>query len=106
MALVDYCDQLAAGRGYETLSVIGASGAAYIDDQQNAQLLYSGGKPQAIRAGEGMRPLANLLQAFVDGLSAGHDFSTSVNAWRRALVLLDAVQRSLAAGQAIAMEGS
>lgn len=106
MALVDYCDQLRAGCAYETLSVIGASGAAYIDEQQNAQLLYSGGQPQAIRADEGVRPLANLLQVFVDGLAAGRDFSTSVNAWRQALVLLDAVQRSLAAEQAIAMEGS
>lgn len=105
MALVDFCDRLPAGDGYQTLSLICASGAAYVDDQQNVQLLFRGGQPQAIRADEGVRPLVNLVQAFVDGLAAGRDFSDSIADWRRALSLASAAEKSLESGQPVTMEG-
>lgn len=106
MALVDYCDRLPAGEGYQTLSLICESGAAYIDDQQNAQFQYSGGPAQAIRAEEGVRPLVNLVQSFVDGLAESRDFSGSIAAWRRALRIATAVSKSLESGQPVMLEGN
>lgn len=104
MALVDYGDQLPAGDGYQFLSVIAAHGAAYLDDQQNGQLHYRGGQPQSVQAGEGVPPLANLVQAFIDALAAGRDLSAGVNAWKNALAVLDAAGRSLETGQSVALE--
>lgn len=105
MALIDYSDRLPPGDGYQSLSVIGSAGAAYADDHQNTQLLYRGGRPQAIRADERVKQLATLLQAFVDDLQAGRDMSASVTAWRNVLTVADAVRRSLESRQAVPMEG-
>jgi hypothetical protein len=37
------------------------------------QLVYRGGRPQAVRTDEGTRPLAAMVQEFVDGLHTGGD---------------------------------
>ena len=104
MALVDYADRLLPGDGYQSLSVIGSAGAAYADDHQNMQLVYRGGRPQAVRADERSQSLAALMQDFVDGLSDSRDFSVSVAVWRSVLTVADAVQGSLASRQAIVVE--
>ncbi len=105
MALIDYTNRLSPGDGYQSLSVIGSAGAAYADDHQNTQLVYRGGRPLAVRADEGVKQLAALLQEFVDDLQAGRDMSESVVAWRNVLTVADAVRRSLESRQAIPMEG-
>ena len=105
MALIDSADRLPPGEGYQSLSVIGSAGAAYADDHQNMQLVYRGGRPQAVRADEQSQPLTALTQDFADGLNASRDFSVSVAAWRSVLTVADAVQRSLASRQAIPREG-
>jgi predicted dehydrogenase len=102
MALLDHAC-LPPGDGYQSLSVIGAAGAAYADDHQNVQLVYRGGRPEAIRTEEGVVALAALVQDFVDALRAGRDMPAS--AWRDVLRVRDAVGRSLASRQAIALEG-
>jgi predicted dehydrogenase len=105
MALIDYTDRLPPGDGYQSLSVIGSAGAAYADDHQNTQLLYRGGRPLAVRADDGVKQLAALLQEFVDDLQTGRDLSASVTAWRDVLTVADAVRRSLESRQAIPLEG-
>ena len=106
MGLIDYADRLPSGDGYRSLSVIGSAGAAYADDQQNMQLVYRGGRPQGTRTTEDLLPLAALVQEFVDALQAGRDLSASMATWWGVLAVAAAVQQSLAARQAVSLEGA
>jgi predicted dehydrogenase len=105
MALIDYADHLPPGDGYRSLTVIGSSGAAYADDHQNAQLVYRGGHPQALGVDEGGREHLALVQAFVDGIDQGHDFTASVSAWRTATAGADAARESIASRRAVPLGG-
>ena len=105
MALIDTTDRLPPGDGYSSLSVIGSSGAAYVDDQQNMQLIYRGGVPQALRTSEGAKQSALLIQTFIDALHVGRDLSATVTSWQKTLSVAAAVRQSVAARQAIPMEG-
>ena len=42
MAVLDFSDRLPAGQGYDSLSLIGSSGAAYSDDHHNTHLPLNG----------------------------------------------------------------
>ena len=95
MALIDYANQLPEGDGYQSLSVIGSSGAAYADDHQNMQLVFRGGRPLAVRAEETGRRHDALIQEFVDGLQAGGDVSSAVADWQQVVDLANAVTRSI-----------
>ena len=95
MALIDYCSRMPAGPGYQSLSVIGASGAAYADDHQNMQLLYQPGGPKAVRGSEAVRQYTALVQDFIDAVAAGRDLSGSVAAWRNVYAVAGAVRASL-----------
>jgi predicted dehydrogenase len=105
MALMDYSDRLPVGDGYESLSVIGTAGAAYADDHQNMQLIYRGGRPQAVRTDESARQLAAIVQEFVDALGAGRDLTPTVAAWQTVLGVVAAVRRSIESRQAVLLEG-
>jgi predicted dehydrogenase len=105
MALIDWCDQLPPGEGYCSLSVIGSSGTASLDDHINSQLVFQGGRPHAARTGEGDAYLAGLVQEFVDALRADQMPPGSVPAWRRVLAVVAAVGQALASGQAVRLEG-
>src|SRR5207302_1941129 len=102
MALIDYTDLLPPGDGYQSLSVIAASGAAYADDHQNMQLVYRGGAPQAVRPDETTRQRTAILQDFVDAMSA--DRALWSDHWHDIFFLGDTVQQSLAAQKAVALE--
>lgn len=106
MALIDYDGRLPEGDGYSSLSVIAASGAAYADDHQNMQLLYRGGRAQAVRTEEGTRQHVAMIQAFVDGLHAGRDFSEDETAWRQIFAVADAVKNSTTTRMAVGLVGS
>lgn len=101
MALLDYASTLPPGDGYSSLSVIAASGAAYADDHQNAQLLFRGGRPQALRSEECAGQLAAIAQEFVDSLRAGRDFPASN--WKVVFAVTRAAEESLASGRAVAL---
>jgi predicted dehydrogenase len=104
-ALLDFDGRLPVGDGYQSLSVIAQSGAAYADDHQNAQLLYRGGQPRAVRTEERAGQLAAVAQEFVDTLRAVGDLTTaSASQWRNAFAAADAVAKSLASGQVVALE--
>jgi len=68
MAVLDFSNRLPAGQGYDSLSLIGSSGAAYSDDHHNTHLLFTGGHPAALidDCGEG---LAQELQGFVEAVA-------------------------------------
>jgi predicted dehydrogenase len=105
MALLDIAQFLPPGDGYQSLSIIAANGAAYADDHQNMQLLFRGERPQAVRTEERTGQLAAVAQEFVDGLRSGRDLTApSIAAWRDAYAVFDAINRSIASGQAIELE--
>ena len=68
MALIDYSQTLPGGDSYFSLSLIGSTGAAYADDHHNMQLLYGGGHPSALEAGEGDTHLLVQLQEFISSI--------------------------------------
>ncbi len=105
MALIDYTNRLLPGDSYHSLSVIGFSGAAYAEDDQNMQLAFRGGEAKALHSsGQPILAWTATVQEFVDALANGHDLAHSVTEWRQVFALADAVNRSLASHQAIAGE--
>jgi hypothetical protein len=105
-ALLDFDGRIPAGDGYQSLSVIAASGAAYADDHQNAQLLYRGGQPRAVRTEERAGQFAAIAQEFVDALRDVRDLTTASSLqWRNTFALADAVAESLATGKVVKPEG-
>lgn len=95
MALIDYSNQLPDGDGYQSLSVIGSSGAAYADDHHNMQLVFRGGRPQAVRADETGRQHSVAVQKHVDSLQAGHDSATAVAEWQNVLQVAASVKAAM-----------
>ena len=103
MALCDIAVGLPLGDGYYSLLLVGSTGAAYIDDQHNLQLVYRGGRPEAFVNDQ--RQL---------GVRAQFDeFGTAINEQRKpasagataviALQIAEAVQASINAGQTVRM---
>jgi predicted dehydrogenase len=105
MAIIDCATSLAKGDDYYSLSVIGASGAAYADDHHNVQLLYGGGHPQAVRTSQGDKALLATLQEFIDAAAHKRPPRCGAAEWKRAQRLIEAVDQSLSSGQAVALTG-
>jgi predicted dehydrogenase len=101
MALIDYDNRLPAGDPYHALSVIGTTGAAYADDQENMQLLYRGGRSQALRAEEDRQVYRDLIQSFADSLRAKQDLSEQAVPWQQVVAVAEAIGESLATGKAV-----
>lgn len=99
MAVIDYDDRLPAGAGYRSLSVIGSSGSAQIDDQANVQLVYGGGLPQGVAVGEGIRHFATLVDDFAAAVETkrdtGRDTVADVETWRTVIAAAAAAEKSL-----------
>lgn len=105
MALIDVDGRSPEGEGYQSLSVIGSSGAAYADDHQNMQLLYRGGHPQAVKTEEGTKQTVGMLQAFVEAIRSGRDSSENGAAWSNGDAVLKAVKESIRTRQAVPFGG-
>jgi predicted dehydrogenase len=104
MALLDFDNRLPRGDGYQSLSVIALSGAAYADDHQNTQLVFRGGHPEAVQTEERAGQLAAIAQEFVDALRTGRDLMTeNAASWRAVFAVAAAVEQSLATGRSVAM---
>ena len=99
MALIDYSNRLPAGDGYQSLSVIGSSGAAYSDDHQNMQLVFRGGQAQAVRADETGRRHAAAVQERINSLQAGHDVATCVAEWQNVVKVAESVRQAISTGE-------
>ena len=104
MAVLDFSDRLPAGQGYDSLSLIGSSGAAYSDDHHNTHLLFAGGNPAALidDCGEG---LVHEVQGFVEAV-AGEETS-EINSEDLLAVhrVLEAIGRSSASAQVLHQRG-
>jgi predicted dehydrogenase len=105
MALLDYDDGTPRGAGYQALTVVGAAGAAYADDHQNAQLLFRDGRALAVRTGEGLRQILSLAQEWIDGLGTGTDPTAGLASWRKVFAVVEAIRQALATHRAVPLEG-
>ena len=94
MAVLDFSDRLPAGRGYDSLSLIGSSGAAYSDDHHNTHLLFAGGNPAALIDDCGDGRLAE-VQAFVDAIAGETLPPTDGEAVLAVHRVLEAIGRSI-----------
>jgi predicted dehydrogenase len=104
MALIDFADQPPGRESYQSLSVIGSSGAAYADDHQNMQLLYSrAGPPQALQVNERRAALVALVQSFVTDLLEQKTESIDGASWMRVLEIARAARGSVASRQAVGL---
>jgi predicted dehydrogenase len=103
MALLDFAQRPPAHDSYQSLSVIGSSGAAYADDHQNMQLSYGGaGPPQAHRVSEQTTALVTLVQWFVTDLLQRETKPVDGGSpWTRVLEIAGAVRHSIESRQAV-----
>jgi hypothetical protein len=111
MATIDYDDRLPAGdhaaaASHRFLSVIGSSGAAQADDHRNSQLLYVGGAPRALKADEGVRHLATLVDDFAAAADEAKEFADGTAPWGDVARTVDAVLRSLKSRDVAVVEGN
>jgi predicted dehydrogenase len=98
MALVDVATTLPGGEDYYSLSLIGGDGSVYADDHHNMHLLYAGGQPEAVRGGEGVAGLVNLLAEFSAAVAEGRAANPGPDAVVDALRVAEAAERSIEAG--------
>lgn len=106
MALIDCTTALPDGDGYDSLSVIASTGAAYADDHHNRQLVFQGGMPNAVSTPEDDLTLLAILQEFIDAAKAGQPPSCGAAEWKRARALHAAIEQSLSTRQPIALGGA
>jgi predicted dehydrogenase len=104
MALIDLVRSFPAGDSYYSLSLIGASGAAYADDHANMQLLFRDNATRAVRSDEGVMALTALAQDFIDAIRTGRDLSASLQEWYNVLAVGEAIGRSMATQQPASLQ--
>lgn len=97
MALVDVASTLPDGDDYYSLSLIGGDGSIYVDDHHNMHLLYTGNQAQAIRGGEGVAGLVNLLDEFSAAVSGDQAAVPGPAEAILALRVAEAAERSIEA---------
>lgn len=105
MALLDYSTAVPYGTGYFSLSLIGAKGAAYVDDHHDSHLMFRGGKPTALTAEHGISHVVLQLQEFADAIEQHRAAAVTGEDARAAVEVAEAVMSSLASGQVAHRKG-
>lgn len=101
MALLDFSAAHPEGKGYDSLSLIGSTGAAYADDHHNTHLLFKGGDPAALISDQGYGHLALELQGFVDAIKGKTEPPVGSKDCLAVHRVIEAIGRSLHAKQVI-----
>jgi len=101
MALLDFSSLLPSDSTYNSLSLIGSMGAAYLDDHHNAHLLYRNAKPLALISERGHMGLLQELQTFVDAVQASSNGPSVANSLVSVHRVMEAVAQSLQLGTAL-----
>lgn len=104
MALASFAS---SNETHPSLSLIGSSGAAYADEQANKQILVHRDFPQdTVRKMPDTGPQwPGVIQHFLDAIAEKRDLSASIDSWRQVMALSEAIERSIALGQAVELEG-
>lgn len=105
MSIVDVVSSLPDGDSYESVSMIGSTGAAYADDHHNRNLLFAGGIPSAIITGQGEFQLLRQLLEFASSIEEERDPTVSGEDGIRALRVAEAARNSAASGNALKAAG-
>jgi len=103
MALIDYAT-LPSGRGYDSVCLVGATGAAYADDHHNSHLLFTGGDPQAWISDSG-NGLTKEVEMFVDCMEGNAVPPLGCEDILRVHRVLGAVQEALETGGVMRQRG-
>ncbi len=99
MATLDLVRTLPEDEHYFAMHLIGSSGAAYVEDANNAQLEFVVGQPAFRIAEETLVGQACLVQAFADHVTEKRPFPSEN--WADLFAVQDAIQTSLEQRQAV-----
>lgn len=105
MALIDISHGLPPGDGYRSLALIGSLGAAHADDHHNAQLLYGGGRAQAVLTEPDESVPALVLSEFAAAVGEGREPAVSGEDGSAVLRVAEAAVASWSAGAAFRLSG-
>ncbi len=105
MAVIDYTTTLPAGDTYASVEAIGSTGAAYADDHHNMHLLYGGGRPSGVKAGQGREHLVAQLEEFAQAIEGGREPAISGADGRAAIQVATAATESMRSGRAARLTG-
>ena len=105
MALIDCANAPAAGGDYLSVSLIGASGAAYADDHHNRNLLFTDGAPRGVAPGEESAAYLAQLQELIAAVGERRPPSVTGDDGVRALQLAEAASVSVQQRQAVRRSG-
>ena len=105
MALIDLARTLPAGDGYRSLALIGSLGAAHADDHHNFQLLYGGGRAQAVLTEPDESPAELVLAEFAAAVADRRDPSVAGEDGTAVLRVAGAAASSWAAEAAFSRAG-
>ena len=99
MAICGIATALPLGSGYYSLALIGSLGAAYADDHHNVQLVYRGGRPQAVVSDQRAAAVRAQLDEFASAVADGRAPSVSGADAVAALQVAEAAAASGASGR-------
>jgi len=105
MALISLAESLPDGESYDSLSLVGSTGAAYADDHYQTHLLYRGGTPAALKTGEGIMAITAELREFIDAITSNRAPAVTGADGKAALQLAEAVRRSWVDRRMVRLEG-
>jgi myo-inositol 2-dehydrogenase/D-chiro-inositol 1-dehydrogenase len=105
MALLDHAQTLPPGDGYFSLSLIGSTGAAYVDDHHDMQLLFGPGHPAALATTQGDLHVLGQLQEFVSAVEQGREPAIAGRDGLRALQVAEAAELSMRRHQCLVARG-
>ena len=104
MALLDFA-KLRTGRGYDSVSLIGSTGAAYADAHHNVHLLFTGGEPKTWMSDPG-NGFAAELSAFANCVLENQTPAVDGAAILRVHRVIEAVRAALETPDVLHMQGS
>ncbi len=106
MAVMDFAWDLPAGRGYDSIHVIGDDGAAYADDHRNVSLLYEGDDPRALPVENDQIAIRSLLVSLVNATSDSVEPMLDWASMSQLKPVIDAVYRSAEQKQVLLWDGT
>jgi hypothetical protein len=103
--LISVSRALPPGDDYQTVSMIGSTGAAYADDHLQKHLLFRGERPVATQHSEMIPAIVAQLRDFQQAIAEKRNPADAVAAMKSAMALTEAVWTSLAEHRPVRLTG-